>query len=174
MGMAKKEKVGAIFLPECFYSMSDGTMPTPHLVEEGNEHAQNIRDLAKDFGVFLLGGSAATAIRQEGGKKTIVNRSYNFDPQGHDLGSYDKMHLFRCDLKGKKVDEGRIYAAGDTPVLIEAGPLRLGQSLCFDVRFPHLYWDYACQGANALADPFSFYRGFRQGPLAYLGTGQGH
>ena len=41
---AKKENVTAVFLPEVFYSMSDGTKPTPYLVEGENEHFQNIKN----------------------------------------------------------------------------------------------------------------------------------
>ena len=36
-----------IFLPEVFYSMSNGTEPTPYLLSSGNEHERNVINLAK-------------------------------------------------------------------------------------------------------------------------------
>jgi predicted amidohydrolase len=90
---AKAEGAKHIFLPEVFYSMSEATSATPYLIKEGNEHYQSIQKLARDKGVFLLGGSAATDLD---GK--VINRLYNFDPEGKELTSYDKIHLFACDL----------------------------------------------------------------------------
>ena len=90
---AKSRGTEAVFLPEVFYSMSDGTKPTPYLVEGHNEHYEAIRSLSTDFKMYVLGGSAATRVD---GK--IMNRAYNFDPSGKDLTHYDKMNLFSCDL----------------------------------------------------------------------------
>src|SRR5690554_6236292 len=70
----EQSPIDAVFLPEVFYSMSDGTQPTPYLVEPGNEHWQNIKRLAVDNGVYLLGGSAATKL-----DNLVINRAYNFD-----------------------------------------------------------------------------------------------
>ena len=72
---AKKQDISTIFLPEVFYSISDGTKPTPYLIEGENEHFQNIANLARKNQVYLLGGSVAV---KENGK--IVNRNLNFDP----------------------------------------------------------------------------------------------
>ena len=44
---AKDSGAEYIFLPEVFYSMSDGKSVTPHLIEKGNSHEKNIINLAK-------------------------------------------------------------------------------------------------------------------------------
>lgn len=146
----------AIFLPECFYSMSDGTKPTPYLVEGENEHFQNIQRLAKDFNAYLLGGSAATL--NENGQ--VVNRVYNFDPVGKLIGTYDKIHLFSCDIfkNGirKKIDEGDIYTSGNTPSITDLGRWKMGNSVCFDLRFPSMYQDYLMQGCNLFSASAAF------------------
>jgi predicted amidohydrolase len=81
--------IEAIFLPEVFYSMSNGQEPTPYLIEKNNIHYKNIQRLARDNAVFLLGATASTK-DPNGGK--IINRNYNFDPDGQELEYYDKMH----------------------------------------------------------------------------------
>lgn len=152
---AKLQGAQAVFLPEAFYSMSDGTRPTPYLVEDQNEHYQSIRALAKDFGLYILGGSAATNVD---GK--IINRSFNFNPDGDLLGIYDKMNLFSVDLSkhpsNTVLDEGRVYTAGKRPSMIEVEGLKLGLSICFDLRFPEFFRWYSSQGAHLLSISSAF------------------
>ena len=147
---AKSKGADAVFLPECFYSMSDGSSPTPYLIEKKNEHYKNIQSLAVDNSVYILGGSAATLNEQ--GK--VVNRCYNFSDTGEDLGSYDKINLFSCALKKsgstKIINESDIYTPGDQPRLIEAMGIKVGLSICFDLRFPNIYRDYVLKGASLL------------------------
>lgn len=147
---AKGKGAEAVFLPECFYSMSDGRTPTPYLVENKNEHYKNIQNLAKDNSIYVLGGSAATLDRE--GK--IVNRCYNFSLTGEDLGVYDKINLFSCALKRsggtKVINESDIYTPGDEPKLIEAMGIKIGLSICFDLRFPNIYRNYVLKGAELL------------------------
>jgi predicted amidohydrolase len=143
------------FLPEVFYSMSGVTQATPYLVEGENEHYQAIRDLAIKNRVYLLGGSAATKVGDK-----IINRSYNFAPDGHLIGTYDKRHLFSCDFvkdgNHKKINEADVYTAGNQPAIIEIEELKIGLSICFDLRFSPLYWDYAQQGVNLISISSAF------------------
>lgn len=152
---AKKEKASAVFLPEVFYSMSDGTKPTPYLVDGQNEHYEAICSLAKDSGLYILGGSAATLVD---GK--VLNRSYNFDPQGKEIALYDKMNLFAVDLSkhpsNTVVDEARVYTAGKTPKMIDLDDFKIGLAICFDLRFPELFRSYSYIGANVLSVSSAF------------------
>ena len=152
---AKNNGVKAVFLPEVFYSMSDGTKPTPYLVEGKNEHYEAIRKLALDSSLYILGGSAATLVN---GK--VMNRSYNFSPDGSELALYDKMNLFAVDLSkhpsNTVVDEARVYTAGNTPEIISLDEFRIGLSICFDLRFPELFRSYSYQGANVLSVSSAF------------------
>ena len=147
--------VEAVFLPEVFYSMSDGTKPTPYLIEEGNEHWSAIRKLATDNKVYLLGGSAATNLDGR-----VINRAWNFDPNGNDLGHYDKMHLFAVDLSKTSnktvIDEATVYTSGSTPKLINVGDWKIGLGICFDLRFPEFFRHYHEQGANLLTVASAF------------------
>lgn len=152
---ARANGAEAVFLPEVFYSMSDGTKPTPYLVEGKNEHYEAIRKLAVDSGLYILGGSAATNVD---GK--IMNRSYNFAPDGTELMIYDKMNLFAVDLSkhpsNTVVNESKVYTSGNTPKLLPLKEFKIGLSICFDLRFPELFRSYSSQGANVLSISSAF------------------
>jgi deaminated glutathione amidase len=152
---AKTKNVQAVFLPEVFYSMSDGTKPTPYLVEGKNEHYRAIQNLAVESGLFILGGSAATLVE---GK--VVNRSYNFAPDGAELMTYDKINLFAVDLSKHSsktiVDETLVYTAGCTPQILTVDDFKIGLSICFDLRFPEFFRSYSHQGANVLSISSAF------------------
>ena len=49
------------------------------------------------------------------------------------------MHLFRYDNGSERYDEGRVLQAGEQPVAFEARGVRVGLSVCYDLRFPELY-----------------------------------
>lgn len=152
---ARTNGAEAVFLPEVFYSMSDGTKPTPYLVEGKNEHYEAIRKLAVDSGMYILGGSAATNVD---GK--IMNRSFNFAPDGTELMIYDKMNLFAVDLSkhpsNTVVNESKVYTSGNTPKLLPLKDFKIGLSICFDLRFPELFRSYSSQGANVLSISSAF------------------
>ena len=158
---AKREKVSYIFLPECFYSYSASPKErTPYLVAKGNEHYQKLQQLAKDFQVYLLGGSVVYLDEE----KVVRNRSLQFSPTGEEMGFYDKIHLFRCDLPEKKIDESLQYTPGKNPLLLKL-PLNegdgeesvhLGLSICFDLRYPQMYQEYRQKNAQIFSVSSAF------------------
>lgn len=155
---AKKESdIEAIFLPEVFYSMSDGTQATPYLVEKDNEHYKNIQKLAVDNKVYLIGGTAATVAPDN---HKVFNRTYNFAPDGTELTNYDKIHLFSVDLSRHSsktvIDEGIVYQCGNEPKLLEVNDWKIGLGICFDLRFPEFYRHYFTQGANLMTVASAF------------------
>ncbi len=111
-------------------------------------------DLSKDLGVTLLIGSMA--IKPESGK--LLNRSFVFNPEGRVAQTYDKIHLFDVDLpKGESYRESDIMQAGKNAVTHALNDdFQLGLSICYDLRFPHLYRDLAKLGANILCMPAAF------------------
>ena len=151
MKKAKTLGAEAAFLPEVFYSMSDGLTPTPHLIEDKNSHYQEIKKLSTDFEMALIGGSAATSLD---GK--VVNRAYNFDKLGNDLGHYDKINLFACDLPDKKISEAKNYTPGKEYKIIELENIKIGLGICFDMRFSEMGLHYRMNGAEILTYPAAF------------------
>ena len=70
---------------------------------------------------------------------------------------YDKIHLFDVDLAdGESYRESATIAAGDRAITADLPWGKLGLSICYDLRFPHLYRALAQAGADFLAVPAAF------------------
>jgi len=109
--------------------------------------------IARDTGLFLHLGSLAVALPDG----RFANRSVLFAPDGGIVATYDKIHLFDATLPGAPAyRESATYAAGETAVVSAAAGLRLGFSICYDVRFPALYRALAEAGAELIAVPAAF------------------
>jgi deaminated glutathione amidase len=59
---------------------------------------------------------------------------------------YDKIHLY--DAFG--FTESRTVAPGHEPVVVEVDEVRVGLSVCYDIRFPALYTELARRGAQLI------------------------
>jgi predicted amidohydrolase len=116
---------------------------------------QGLRRLADELGVWLLIGSAM--VPRPDGK--AANRSVLVSPSGAIAATYDKLHMFDVDLpNGERYRESATFEPGDRAVVAGAAGLRLGLSICYDMRFPALYRALAKAGAEALAIPSAFTR----------------
>jgi predicted amidohydrolase len=122
--------------------------------EEGDAELAAWARLAKEHGVWLLLGSAAIAT----GSGKVYNRSFLYTPDGKVAARYDKINLFDVSLGGGEVyHESETVKGGDRAVLVE-GPMgaKIGLTICYDLRFPHLYNAYARGGADIITVPAAF------------------
>lgn len=94
----------------------------------------------------------------EGGHKTkLANRCYVFADDGTVQESYDKIHLYDVDLPtGESHRESKLFISGDRAVVSEVCGIKMGLSICYDLRFPHLYRNLAQNGAQILFVPAAF------------------
>jgi predicted amidohydrolase len=152
---AAKQKAQLVLLPENVAMMSAN-------VREFRQHAYAEKDhpalaafraSARKNKVWLLIGSLS--IKRD--SKRLVNRSFLLDAKGNIAARYDKIHLFDATLpSGERYGESARYAAGARAVVARTPWGGLGMSVCYDVRFPHLYRDMAQHGARMLAVPAAF------------------
>ncbi|AZQ69419.1 carbon-nitrogen hydrolase family protein [Silicimonas algicola] len=113
-----------------------------------------LRDEAARRGVWLLIGSLALK-QAEGGR--FVNRSFLVTPQGEIAARYDKIHMFDVTISETETyRESEGYRPGDRAVVAEVEGVKVGLTICYDVRFPHLYRDLAKAGARILTVPSAF------------------
>ena len=115
-----------------------------------------LRDFAAKHGVWLHAGSIAE--KAEGGR--FHNTTAVIDPRGNLAASYRKLHLFDVDIPdGARYRESEQVAPGDAaPPVVELTSLgvKLGLSICYDLRFPELYRRLADAGADLIAVPAAF------------------
>jgi deaminated glutathione amidase len=134
--------------------------------EKGRDEANHpvlaaLREVARETGVWLLIGSLAIDLSREPGEaegeRRLANRSYLIDPNGAIVARYDKVHMFDVDLAGgESYRESNAFRAGGQSVLAETPWGVLGMTVCYDLRFPHLYRALAQAGADFLAIPSAF------------------
>ena len=121
--------------------------------EEGLEEIGAFAEAARAHGAWLLIGSMAVKI----GQRRAANRSFLFSPKGELAARYDKLHMFDVQLpKGETWKESNVYQPGESAVIVETPLATLGLSICYDVRFPHLYRALARAGAEVIAVPAAF------------------
>jgi len=154
---ARGEGADLILLPENVSMLE----PRSRLVREKaapeDEHPAlaAFRDLARETGAWLLVGSLT--VRVDGDK--VANRSLLLDATGGIVARYDKIHMFDVDLgDGERYRESAIFESGGRSVLAETPWGRIGMTVCYDLRFPHLYRHLAKGGARFLTVPSAFTR----------------
>ncbi len=115
-----------------------------------------LSEAAQRHGLWLVGGTLP--VRSAPGLQSdrVLNRCCVFAPDGREAGHYDKIHLFAFDNGRESYDEGRALVAGSQPVALQAGPLRLGLSICYDLRFPELYRALMRPPCDVLCVPSAF------------------
>jgi predicted amidohydrolase len=123
--------------------------------EQEDASVKRFGALAAKLGIILHIGSLA--LKAADGR--IANRALIFGRNGSILARYDKIHLFDVDLpNGESWRESAVYHPGDRAVVAELPWAKLGVSICYDIRFPHLYRAQAHAGAAALTAPAAFTR----------------
>ncbi|MEK7748313.1 MAG: carbon-nitrogen hydrolase family protein [Nitrospirota bacterium] len=155
--LASHEQPHLIATPEMtsLIDRKPGALLAKSKVEKDDEALAAFQALAAKLHVWLLIGSLPIRVSQE----KCVNRSYLISPQGKIASRYDKIHLFDVDFgNGETYCESNDYIPGDKAVLANLLHVRLGMTICYDLRFPHLYRAMAKAGAEILMVPAAFTR----------------
>src|SRR6185312_7426183 len=120
---------------------------------ENNAALQRVAGMARRHSLALHLGSLAVALPDG----RFANRSVVFGPDGAVIATYDKIHLFDATLPGLAAyRESATHRGGDAVVVVQAGDINLGLSICYDLRFPALYRTLAEGGAEMIAVPAAF------------------
>ena len=121
--------------------------------EAGHPALKTLPALARELGITLALGSLT--IKRPDGR--VSNRSFVIGPDGNCLATYDKIHLFDVQLRqGEMYRESATVAPGVRATMAQLPWGKLGLSICYDVRFPHLYRELGQRGADFLAIPAAF------------------
>lgn len=113
-----------------------------------------LREEARAAGVWILIGSLAIKLLDD---DRFSNRSFLIDPAGEIVGRYDKIHMFDAEISPTEIYRESVgYRPGDAAVIAETDFGKIGLSVCYDVRFPHLYRALAKAGAKLITVPSAF------------------
>ncbi len=126
--------------------------PLPEPGGTGGPAYEFLRHAARSRRMTVHGGSLC-----ESGGGTLFNTTVVFGRDGAELGRYRKIHLFDITTPdGTGYRESASYGAGDQVVTVEAGGMRLGLAICYDLRFAELFLALRRAGADLLMLPSAF------------------
>ena len=97
---------------------------------------------------------AGSFIERDG--DALFNTSVAVGADGSLLGRYRKIHLFDVDIEGARSKESDTFSSGTDPVVVDINGLRVGLTICYDLRFPELFRAEADQGADIIVVPAAF------------------
>jgi len=149
-------KAELILLPEAFSYR--GPLDSPSQKKQAKESIPGesttpFLSLAKENKVNILVGSVCESINASA---KAYNTSILIDSKGKIKAKYRKKNLFDANLKTRKIRETRNFLPGQKLTTASIGKIKIGLSICFDLRFPEMYEQYAKKGAHVFCVPSNF------------------
>jgi predicted amidohydrolase len=127
-------------------------IPKPEPID--GEFAAFFGDAARELGMWVHAGSFHELGPEP---ERTYNTSLLFGRDGTLTAVYRKIHLYDVEIPGRvSYHESRTVAPGAEAVVATVDDVRLGLSICYDLRFPELYRRLAIAGANVLVVPAAF------------------
>jgi len=140
-------------LPEFtdYLGPAQGT-PKPEALD--GQYCSFFSGLAGELGMWVHAGSFHETSAD--GQRSH-NTSPVFNRRGDLAAAYRKIHLYDVEIPGKvSYLESAVIAPGTETVVAEIEDVRVGLSICYDLRFPELYRRLAVDGARVLVVPAAF------------------
>ncbi len=165
VGEAARGGARLVSLPEYFCLMGRADRDKLAIAEAPGEGPiqQMLARAAREHGVWLIGGTLPI---RSADPNRVLNSNCVYAPDGSLVARNDKIHLFRFDNGRERYDEGGAIQPGRTPVAFQAGALqgpqaaagslRVGLSVCYDLRFPELFRELMHPPCDLLSVPSAF------------------
>ena len=154
---AAAKNVEFIALPETANCISNSNLHKETVLQTEKEDItlSSLTKVAKKKSIYILIGSLA--IKQNKPKHKFLNRSFLINPSGSIIAKYDKLHMFDAAISASEEHiESTSFVAGKNAKIISTTIGKFGLSICYDVRFPHLYRGLSQRGAQLLTVPAAF------------------
>lgn len=149
----KDENPDFVILPEMFCCPYQTENFPIYAEKEGGPVWQQLSGYAKQYGIYLIGGS----MPEKDAEGNVYNTSYIFDREGKQIGKHRKVHLFDIDVKGGQTfKESDTLTAGDSDTVFDTEFGKIGVMLCFYIRFPELSRMMVNDGAKVIFVPAAF------------------
>ncbi|UZD90680.1 carbon-nitrogen hydrolase family protein [Cognatishimia activa] len=154
---AKDQGAGYVLTPEVTNCVSGSRTHQNEVLrpEAEDSFLKGIQDVAARLGLWVTIGSLALKSNDPDGR--FVNRQFLIAPSGEIKARYDKIHMFDVTVSETETyHESKGYRPGETAVAAETPFAKIGLSICYDIRFPHLHRALAKAGAEVLTIPSAF------------------
>ena len=154
IAQAARDGAALVALPEYFCLMGRADRDKLGIAEApGNGPIQAmLAQAAREHGVWVIGGTLP--IRTDDPDR-VLNSNCVFAPDGTLAARYDKIHLFKYDNGRERYDEGSAIRAGSVATTVAVASLRVGLTVCYDLRFPELYRELMFTPGQAPCDLLS-------------------
>lgn len=130
-----------VLFPELWSTAYDLENWRQHAAPLGEGMFARLRALAREHHLAIA--SSILEVKDDRAYNTFVL----YDAQGEQRGLYRKVHLVPM------LDEPRWLAAGDALTLVDMEWGRTGLGICYDLRFPEMWRQYALHGAHLMLLP---------------------
>lgn len=144
--------VRAAFFPEnCLYMrLKEGEKVRGLLPDD--KALQTLAGIAKKRGMHLHLGALPLRLEHH-----LYNSSIHITDAGEIRPSYQKMHLFDIQLENTPpLRESDAFRHGQSPRIIEIDGWKLGETICYDIRFSELFAIYARREVDVILVPAAF------------------
>ena len=140
----KYENVDFVFLPELWTVGWDcPSFQKSAETIDNSEAVKMLQKTAKEFGVNIIGGSF---VEKKGDK--LYNTCPVINREGKIICTYNKNHLYSYNGD----TENQYITIGRNPVMVELEGVKIGLTICYDIRFPEIYRAYRKAGADILVN----------------------
>jgi nitrilase len=121
----------------------------------GGDAWEVLATLARRHRIWVHGGSMIETI--PGSTSQVYNTTCVFDREGREIARYRKIHMFDITAPdGVAYNESDTIRPGEDVVLYDLEGLKVGCTICYDMRFAELYVTLAKAGADIIMVPSSF------------------
>ncbi len=138
----KGKGVGFVVLPELWWSEGRFREVIGDAVLRVDDVLRDASLVSKEIGANVVLGT----LPETAGDK-FYNTSFVIDRNGHRIGFYRKIHVFRY------LGEDKYFKGGDSVALFDIDGVEVGLEICYDIRFFELARTLALRGAKVLLVP---------------------
>jgi predicted amidohydrolase len=148
----EKQQVDLICFPENSLFMRINDKADIKVIDFEDKFFDKLGAFSKRLRCFIHLGSFALKLGDK-----IYNSTVWITPEGKKIVGYQKMHLFDIELEGQKpIKESAFFDYGDAPKIQNIFGWKVGESICYDVRFSDLYSYYAKNNVDMILIPAAF------------------
>ncbi len=150
---AAKSGADVVVLPEMFNCCGHTKVMVENAEEIPGDTINVLSDKARKLGIYIVCGS----IFEKVDNNRVHNTSVIVGRKGEVVAKYSKIHLFDVDIQEKiRYKESENVVAGKKVVTADMGNVKVGMSICYDLRFCELYRSLSLNGAKIIFIPSAF------------------